>query len=110
MDVSRRNWVFLVAGIPAAGKSAFSEYLHRERGWLHLDIDDLVGRSKPWPSVALQQSWNEAIQTNDPAVLVQACRQTTKNVVIDWGFPIQRIPFVRGLAAQGMRIFGSMEM
>ena len=94
--------LLLVVGIPGAGKTTFCQCLQRNKGWIHLDIDWL-GTTKTWPNEQLRQYWHEANSTNNPMNFVNACKQVG-NVVIDWGFPVHRIPLIQSLTLHGVKL------
>lgn len=72
----------LVAGIPGTGKSTFARWLVSEHGYVRCP-------SGEEPGTNFFRDIDEA-------------RQTSENVVIDWGFPVGMLDTVRLLIASGV--------
>jgi hypothetical protein len=73
----------LITGIPATGKSTFARWLADEHGYVRCPSGE-----EPNPSTFFAD--------------VDRARDTSANVVIDWGFPLSQIKEVRSLIASGI--------
>jgi hypothetical protein len=87
----------LVSGIPGSGKSEYGRWLQRERGFIHLDLEN-GGMDRP----ELYSGWQQCVSTGLPAALVEAVDRLGAPVVLDWGFPPRFLPLVRSLHDAGV--------
>ncbi len=87
----------LVSGIPATGKSEYGRWLQRERGFIHLDLEN-GGMNGP----RLRPAWQECVGSGSPSGLVQAMQELGGAVLLDWGFPPQFLRLVRSLNDAGV--------
>jgi len=87
--------VILVSGIPATGKTAFARHLAREHGFAHYDME----RPQGWPRPELHRIWD-----TDRGAFVAQIRKNHGRVVLDWGFPICCLSWVKQLQDQGVRL------
>jgi adenylate kinase len=92
--------IVAVCGIPASGKTTFCEWLERERGFLHLDFDQLLcGRGNQ-----LKLSLTDALR-HESAKFISMISERGQSTVIDWGFPVMNLPIVRELRDAGVAIW-----
>jgi hypothetical protein len=92
--VVAKQIVILVSGIPATGKSEFARYLAREHGFAHYDLDYYP---RGWPHPELREAW-----ATDRADFILKIRQHRDRGVLDWGFPVSCLSWVKQLHAQGV--------
>ena len=92
----------LIAGIPASGKSRFCKWLEREKGFLHLDVEeegvlDRCGLAESWHILAAAEI--------SAAAFLEALDKFKRPVVIDWGFPPEHLGAVRKLFEGGVMLW-----
>ncbi len=75
--------LLFVAGMPAAGKSHFGEWLQGTHGYHHIDAEKL-GAFTP---LGLQDSWNLGASTQDFSRFSSMCLRLGRPVLVNWGFP-----------------------
>jgi hypothetical protein len=81
--------LILLSGIPATRKSSFARYLSREHHFAHYDLEC---HPKGWPHPELKQIWDI-----DRKSFVEQLRTLHKLVVLDWGFPVHCVAWVKEL-------------
>ena len=79
--------VILLSGIPATGKSEFARHLAREHGFAHYDLERYP---RGWPHPELKCIWDA-----NRAAFVAKIRQNHDRVVLDWGFPVSCLSWVK---------------
>lgn len=93
----------LLCGIPATGKSAFGKYLQEKYNYTYISIDD-----ESWQDKKMQSLWNHIFQAKSEYDAVEkfACylHENYKNVVLDWGFPMDKIRIAELLKRQWFEI------
>lgn len=91
----------LVCGIPATGKSTFSEWLESHQGFLHLDIDAEYDPARQSPSGSPQRELaDQFFSIKSPMSarpFIKGLEGCKKRVVVDWGFPIGCLWLVKEL-------------
>lgn len=95
-DVIPKQVVILLFGILATGKSKFARHLAREHGFAHYDLECWP---RGWPSPELKTLWD-----TDRAAFVLQIRQNHDRVILDWGFPVSCVPWVRELRDEDVRL------
>jgi hypothetical protein len=88
--------IFLLAGIPATGKSSFARYLALEHGFAHYDLESYP---RGWPHPELKEKWD----TDRPAFVAQV-RHVHDRIALDWGFPVSCLSWVKELQALGVQL------
>jgi len=86
-----RNLI-LIAGIPGTGKTTFGNFLEKNYGYVHVDMEE---------------NHNTSEMLNDTDVFIKKYFSGNKNVVVTWGFsPDQEtIDIVNKLRTFGFKIF-----
>jgi hypothetical protein len=84
----------LITGLPGSGKSEFAEALH-DLGWTFLEGD----RADRWPD-DVHDAWDRALDGDD-AGLLDVARRNPGGLVIEWGFPADRLPTIKSLISRG---------
>ena len=98
--------LLLIAGIPAAGKSHFSEWLESRHEFLYLEIyNHDPHKDRSMVSVGLEKEWACCLQGNACSRFVVALQERRKPVVLEWGFPVQCIQAVQALKERGFSIW-----
>jgi hypothetical protein len=88
--------LIVVAGVPAAGKTHFGEYLQTHHGFLHLEFE----AQDRWPA-SLRDAWRRG----DLQGFVAGVWAERRPVVFTWGFlPQEQAPLARYLRDQGARL------
>lgn len=64
----------MIAGVPASGKTTVGRYLGKEKGFLHIDLEER------------NPLWNELLVVN-PASLIDDLLSHERDLVVTWGFP-----------------------
>ena len=88
--------VLLLSGLPATGKSEFARYLARDHGFAHYDLECYP---RGWPHPELIETWS-----TDRAAFVARLRQKHDRVVLDWGFPVRCLSWLKELQAQNVQL------
>lgn len=78
--VGSRN--ILVAGIPGSGKTTYCQWLEQEKGFLHLDIDELLQDRGTEQKLALIDCLRHTAEK-----FLRAISKVEQPIAIDWGFP-----------------------
>ena len=86
----------LLSGIPATGKSSLGRYLSRVHSFAHYDLECYP---RGWPHPELKPTWDSS-RTD----FMKALRALHPRIVLDWGFPVGCVPWVRELLAAGARL------
>ena len=95
VSVPKRSFL-LLSGVPAVGKSSFGRYLAREHAFAHYDLECYP---RGWPHPELKPVWDSS-----RASFVAQLKGLHDRVVLDWGFPVNAVPWVRELLAAGVRL------
>ena len=85
-----------VCGIPGSGKTSYSEWLERQKGFLHLEFDQLQRGLGTQSNLSLI----ELLQAN-PDAFISRLLQTGQSTVIDWGFSLSDLSLVCRLQQRG---------
>jgi hypothetical protein len=88
--------VILLSGIPATGKSTFACHLVHEHGFAHYDLED---HPSGWRHQDLHASW-----ARSRSAFISEARQRDDGIVLDWGFPVGFVGWIRELQAEGVRL------
>lgn len=84
----------LIAGLPGAGKSSYCHWLAEHHGYVHIDVDHCTN-----DEVVL------SLKDQRPGAVVASAklmRAKGQDVVLDWGFPSERIGQVRNLGYEAI--------
>lgn len=90
----------LVAGIPGSGKSTYCAWLEREKGFLHLDIDQLFKDNGTQLKLDLFDELKHSAER-----FMLAVSRIQQPIVVDWGFPLRLLDLVKCLNASGFGIW-----
>jgi predicted ABC-type ATPase len=90
----------LVAGIPGSGKTEYCRWLEREKGFLHLDFDELLTGHGTEEKLALIEQLRRTAEE-----FVFAISKQGKPIVIDWGFPLGSLSLVRFFKQNGFAMW-----
>jgi len=85
-----------VCGIPGSGKTSYSEWLERQKGFLHLEFDQLQRGLGTQSNLSLI----ELLKAN-PDAFISRLFQTGQSTVIDWGFSLSDLSLVCRLQQRG---------
>ncbi len=88
--------MILLSGIPSTGKGCFASYLAREHSFAHYDLEHYP---QGWPHPELKRTWDA-----DCTAFVAEVQERHDRVALDWGFPVQCLPTVEKLQANGVRL------
>ena len=88
--------ILLISGIPATGKSTLGRHLARVYSFAHYDLECYP---RGWPHPELKSLWDLARSD-----FVKALRGLHPRIALDWGFPVEGVPWVRELQAAGARL------
>lgn len=90
----------LVAGIPGSGKTTYCQWLDEERGFLHLDFDELSKGNGTDLKRALFGCLRHTAEK-----FLRAISELEQPIAIDWGFPPGMITLVRLFKLNGFTIW-----
>jgi len=90
------NFLLLLSGIPAVGKSSFGRYLARDYGFAYYDLECYP---RGWPHPELKPVWNSS-----RADFVSRLKAYHRRIALDWGFPVRAIGWVQELLSAGARL------
>jgi hypothetical protein len=92
----------LISGTPASGKSTFCRWLEEKKGFLHLNVEEegVLDRH------GLALAWSTLFGASARAApFIEALDKFKRPVVIDWGFPPERLVEVRRLFEAGVMLW-----
>lgn len=87
-----------IAGVPAAGKTHFCNWLVETRGYVHLDFE----KAESVGSNGVEAEVSELQETGNPQPLMKALASKARPVAFNWGFVPDAYPFVKSLLEFGM--------
>jgi hypothetical protein len=91
--------VILLSGIPASGKSTYARWLARERGFVHLDVEQRGALER----AGLKLAWDSMfVPPGSVTLFTDVLCQQSHAVVIDWGFPPYCLSVVSALQRHGV--------
>jgi|SRR5450631_486843 hypothetical protein len=91
--------IVLVCGVPGSGKTTYSKWLAQQRGFDHLDFDELLsGLGTP-----TQLQLIGLLKTSPRDFVHKLSRRG--RTIIDWGFPLASIAIVRELQERGISVW-----
>lgn len=90
----------LVAGIPGSGKTTFCQWLEREKGFVHLDFDELLQARGTEQKLALIRCLGHTAEE-----FLSAISRQEQPIAIDWGFPLEGLSLVRLFKQSGFAIW-----
>jgi hypothetical protein len=93
--------LLLIAGIPATGKSHFGQWLSREHGYVHVDVE----KACRLEILGLRATWDACFQSGDASPFVADLRALGSPVAVDWGFPPDLLHIVRALKREGVGVW-----
>lgn len=99
--LQQRFPIVLIAGIPGTGKSTFADWLAKNRGFRHLDIEvaGVLGQAR------LRASWDRVISERGVGRFMSELQALRTPVVITWSFPVAYGWVIDGLKAQGTQVW-----
>ncbi|MBI5821134.1 MAG: hypothetical protein HZA88_19360 [Verrucomicrobia bacterium] len=89
-----------VSGVPCTGKTWLGDWLSQERGFHHVDAEKNGGADLD--AVGIHREWDLAINTGRAEDLTKKIATLSKPVVLNWGFPMCYLYFVRALQVAGI--------
>lgn len=92
-----------VAGIPATGKSWLGNWLEDRQGYVHIDAERDGGAR--FDRINSRAGWEHLVQVGHADLFMAAVARSQRPVVLNWGFPTQRLYVVSALKAAGIRPF-----
>jgi hypothetical protein len=91
----------LIAGIPAAGKTYYGDWLEAHHGFIH--IDDVSGsRLRQY---GLQQAWEQSLLLRDAHLFTAELQKRERPAVLNWAFPPDCLPFLGLLKRAGFTLW-----
>ena len=90
------NFLLLLSGIPAVGKSSFGRYLARDYGFAYYDLECYP---RGWPHPELKPVWDSSRVEFVSRLKAYHCR-----IALDWGFPGHAIGWVQELLSAGAKL------
>jgi shikimate kinase len=85
----------LISGTPCCGKTTFGDWMSKEHGFIHIDMETFQGTDhhRVWES-----TWRHSMPE-----FVEYLRGLSDKVVLTWGYrPIEEFPIVRTMRAAGI--------
>ena len=91
-----RRSIILLSGIPATGKSTSARHLARKYGFAQYDLECYP---RGWPRPELKGTWDA-----NRSAFVEKVRQHHDRIVLDWGFPVSALSWVKELQDCGVKL------
>jgi hypothetical protein len=92
--------LLLIAGIPASGKTYYSEWLESKKGFIYIDVD----KDPSMRFAGLELEWQYCRQTCDASRFRDKLLQRPQPIVLEWGFPPRFLPIIEALKLKGFSI------
>jgi hypothetical protein len=90
----------LVCGIPGSAKTTYCAWLEREKGFMHLDLDELEKGNGTDKKLALLDCLRHSAER-----FLTVIARIEQPIVIDWGFPPHLLGMVTCLNANGFAVW-----
>lgn len=89
-----------VSGVPCTGKSWLGSWLSKERGFHHVDAEKNHGADLD--ALGIHHEWDLALSTGRAEALGEKVAKLPNPVLLNWGFPMSCLYFVRALQVAGI--------
>jgi hypothetical protein len=93
--------LLLIAGIPATGKTYFSEWLESKKRFLYICVDN----DPSMRSAGLEEEWKNCLICKDASKFVSTLRLRNQPIVLEWGFPPRYLSIIEVLKHKGFSIW-----
>lgn len=90
--------LLVLCGTPCTGKSTLGEWLQRDHGWIFINHDFRRDLSDEPPE---ETAWWSAIFAGSMDQFIEFVAAGGRDVVVEFGFPIQLLPLVEQLRQSG---------
>lgn len=90
----------LSAGIPGSGKTTYCRWLEQEKGFLHLDFDELLDGRGTEQKLSLIECLHHSAKE-----FIRAISDQGQPIAIDWGFPLSMLTLIRMFKANQIAIW-----
>jgi hypothetical protein len=90
--------IILVAGMPAAGKTSFGDYLRDKKDFLHVDIEEFEGSY-------FHAVWVAALKLKDMSLFLNTLKERNPNAILSWGFHLDDLQIAADLKKAGVRLW-----
>ncbi len=91
---------FFISGVPCTGKTWLGNWLCENEGFEHVDAEKNGGRDLD--TIGIHQEWDFVASTGRADYLAAKIATLPKPVVLNWGFPMSYLYFVRALQVAGI--------
>ncbi|MEO5913567.1 MAG: hypothetical protein ABIS50_05005 [Luteolibacter sp.] len=91
---------FFVSGVPCTGKTWLGNWLFENEGFEHVDAEKNGGRDLD--TVGIHHEWDSVASEGRADNLARKIAALPKPVVLNWGFPMSYLYFVRALQVAGI--------
>lgn len=88
----------LISGTPGTGKTSFCDWLGKERGFIHIDMEVFQGSEH-------HKVWKHSLSRDAFADFISYLNTLGNRVVLSWGFPPECLPVIRKLQMEGIACF-----
>jgi hypothetical protein len=93
--------LIFLAGFPATGKSHFGQWMAQNVGFTHVDIEKDSERI----AAGISNEWDFLASSGNVEPLIAALKSLSPLVALDWGFPVQCMPYVEAFKADGAELW-----
>lgn len=94
------NSSFFVSGVPCTGKTWLGSWLQENEGFQHVDAEKDKGRDLD--TLGIHEEWDMVVQTGRAEALARKISTLSNPVILNWGFPLSYMYFVRALQVAGI--------
>jgi hypothetical protein len=98
--VTSMNSSFFVSGVPCTGKTWLGNWLQENEGFHHVDAEKDNGRDLD--TFGIHKEWDMVAQTGRAEAIATKISTLSNPVILNWGFPMSYMYFVRALQVAGM--------
>jgi hypothetical protein len=89
-----------IAGVPCTGKTWLGSWLADNEDFIHIDAEKNHGSDLD--AAGIHDEWNLALQSGRADGFARKIQELTKPVILNWGFPVSYLYFVRALQVAGI--------
>lgn len=93
-----RPHIILLSGIPATGKSTYGRWLEKNKGFIHLDVEN--------ETRGLKKNLASGFFSSTSSIPhLEELKKLGAPVLLDWGFPPENLSFVQKLKQEGVTLW-----